>query len=70
LFDDLTPVWLAFWRLHSGRQLAMGINALVVDSIIAYGNAIGYNDIDEFIDFIQSMDTIMQEHLQTKAPAK
>jgi len=66
LFEDLAEVWTAFWRLHSSRLSGMGgAEPLQIQSIIDYGNnVIKCRNIEEFIDYIQALDSTMLNHLR------
>jgi hypothetical protein len=59
LFSDLEVIWVAFWRLNRTRQIGFsGQGAISISEIITYQqNLLSYYDLEDFVDFIQVLDT-------------
>lgn len=60
LYDDLVPVWEAFWFLHSSRPVGMDVGAISLTEIIAYWRELhgvsGRSDLVEKVHLIRAMD--------------
>lgn len=67
--QHLQPVWLAFQRLNVQR--ANGINGgekLSVSDILFYHEKIVYYfDVEDFLDFIISLDGVLLAHIAAKS---
>tara|TARA_R110000751_G_scaffold10671_3_gene38653 strand:- start:2446 stop:2706 length:261 start_codon:yes stop_codon:yes gene_type:complete len=61
LYDDLAPVWEAFWFLNSSRPIGMEAGAIPLSEIIAYWRELhgltARSDLVERVHLIRAMDT-------------
>lgn len=74
LFPDLQRVWEGFWRLHQCRTGGgMGVNPIQINDIVIYGERvlkIGLGELEDFIDYVSALDSVMLNHLYKKDSGK
>ncbi len=62
LFEDLVPIWLAFWTLHSSRPIGMSPGAIQLSEMVTYfRDILGVTDQEELaekIGLVRAMDSV------------
>ena len=69
LFEDLYPIWEAFWFLHPSRQIGMDVGAIALQDIISYWKMVGVegrSELMERVALVRAMDNTFLEYARNK----